>query len=183
MATAFSLVVLGILSRVLPHPPNAVALGALAIYAGARLPRRWAWAVPVASLLISDLILDFGTDRSAFTFVRATVYATYAGLSLLGLLASRDAGPVRLGALSVGASLIFFATSNFAVWATIGDHPGAYPASFAGLLTCYASALPFLSNSIAADLTGTAALFGGEVLSHRLAAFIRRRAMRSRLAD
>jgi len=44
MTTAILLVLLGALSRLIPHPPNFVALGALALYSGARLPRRWAWA-------------------------------------------------------------------------------------------------------------------------------------------
>ena len=39
MTTAVLLVLLGALSRLLPHPPNFVPLGALALYSGARLPR------------------------------------------------------------------------------------------------------------------------------------------------
>ena len=46
MATAVLLVFLGALSRLIPHPPNFVALGALALYAGARLPRRLALGRP-----------------------------------------------------------------------------------------------------------------------------------------
>ena len=33
-------------------------MGAMALYAGARLPRRWAWLVPVAAMVLSDLVLD-----------------------------------------------------------------------------------------------------------------------------
>ena len=44
MTTAILLVFLGALSRLLPHPPNLVALGALALYSGARLPKRWSFA-------------------------------------------------------------------------------------------------------------------------------------------
>jgi hypothetical protein len=36
MTTAVLLILFGALTRLLPHPPNAVALGALALYAGAR---------------------------------------------------------------------------------------------------------------------------------------------------
>ena len=49
MTTAVLLTLFGALSRLLPHPPNAVALGAVALYAGARLPRRFAFAVPFAA--------------------------------------------------------------------------------------------------------------------------------------
>ena len=70
MTTAVLLVLLGALSRLLPHPPNFVALGALALYSGARLPRRWAWAVPLAAMALSDFFLDFGTGRKAVSLVR-----------------------------------------------------------------------------------------------------------------
>src|SRR6266704_780265 len=59
--TAVLLVLLGAFSRLLPHPPNFVALGAIGLYAGARLPRLWAWAVPIAAMLLSDLVLDPGS--------------------------------------------------------------------------------------------------------------------------
>ncbi|MEP6802003.1 MAG: DUF6580 family putative transport protein, partial [Acidobacteriota bacterium] len=85
MTTAVLLTLIGIFSRLLPHPPNAVALGAIALYAGARLPRRFAWAVPLFAMAISDLVLDFGTGRGVFTPIRAAVY----GCFLLTLLAGR----------------------------------------------------------------------------------------------
>ena len=64
MTTAVLLVFLGALSRLIPHPPNFVALGALALYAGARLPRRWAIAVPLAAMALSDFVLDVGHGRA-----------------------------------------------------------------------------------------------------------------------
>ena len=72
MTTALLLTLLGALSRLLPHPQNAVALGALALYSGARLPRRVAWAVPLAAMAFSDLLIDYGTGRRAVTLVRAS---------------------------------------------------------------------------------------------------------------
>ncbi len=65
--TAVLLVFLGAFSRLLPHPPNLVAMGAIGLYAGARLPRRWAWVIPIAAMALSDLVLDWGTGRSAIT--------------------------------------------------------------------------------------------------------------------
>ena len=163
MTTAVLLVLLGALSRLLPHPPNFVAMGALALYTGARLPRRWAIAVPLAAMALSDFALDSGTGRAAFSGMRLTIYATFAVIILAGRLARARAGALLLGGLSVGASATFFVTSNFAVW--LGD--SIYPKTGAGLTLCFAAAIPFFWNTLAADLLGTTALFGLDALSRR----------------
>jgi hypothetical protein len=68
-----------------------------------------------------------------------------------------------LPALSLGTSLIFFVTSNFATWA----EGLLYPRTFSGLMTCYYMALPFLRNTVVADLLGTALLFSiGPILEN-----------------
>ena len=102
MTTAVLLVLLGALSRLVPHPPNFVALGALALYSGARLPRRWAWAVPLAAMAVSDVFLDFGTGRVAVSVMRITVYGTFGAIVLAGRALSGRAGAGRLAAFSVG---------------------------------------------------------------------------------
>jgi vitamin B12 transporter len=168
MTTAVLLVLLGALSRLLPHPPNFVALGALALYAGARLPSRWAIAVPLAALALSDLALDLGTGRAAVSPMRLTIYATFSAIVLAGGLAGKSSGAARLAALSVGASALFFTTSNFAEW--LGDP--IYPKTPAGLGLCYAAALPFFWNTLAADLLGTAVLFGWDALARRRRALL-----------
>jgi vitamin B12 transporter len=163
--TAVLLVFLGAFSRLLPHPPNAVALGALALFAGARLPRWLAVLVPLAAMAASDLVLDLGTGRSALSATRLTIYATFAIIALAGRWA-RAASPGRLAAFSLGASTLFYVTSNFVEWAA----SGLYPHTAAGLGLCYAAALPFFANTLLADLGGTAVLFSLDALSRRLAA-------------
>jgi len=167
MTTAVLLVFLGALSRLLPHPPNFVAMGALALYAGARLPRRWSIEVPLAALALSDFVLDAGSGRAAISGMRLTVYATFAVIVLAGRLARLQFGPARLLTLSIGSSLLFFLTSNFAEW--LGDP--LYPKTGAGLALCFAAAIPFFWNTLAADLLGTAVLFGLDALSRRQRGF------------
>ncbi len=163
--TAVLLVFLGAFSRLLPHPPNAVALGALALFAGARLPRGLAVLVPLAAMAASDAVLDFGTGRRALSATRLTIYATFAVIALAGRWA-RAATPGRLAAFSVGASTLFFVTSNLVEWAA----SGLYPDTAAGLVLCYIAALPFFVNTLLADLVGTGILFSIDSLSRRLAA-------------
>ncbi len=175
MTTAYFLVLLGVMSRLLPHSPNAVALGATALYAGARLPRRWAIAVPLAALALSDFVIDLGHGYAFYPFTRATTYAIFAGIALLGTYVPRRSGwlagaATRLG-MSVVGSTLFFLLSNFAVWAE-GSGLG-YPLTFAGLLSCYQAGLPFFSRmlgeypigTLEADLIGTTLLFGVDALA------------------
>ena len=176
MTTAIPLILLGVLTRLIPHPPNAVAMGALALFAGARLPRRWAWIVPLLAMALSDLVLDRGSLVAFGTVTRWTSYATFALIVGLGRF-GRAARPVALGALAVGGSTLFYLTTNFAVWAT----GTMYPHTTGGLLACYVAAWPFYRNAMAADLAGTVALFGLDALARRgLDAWAARR--RARLA-
>ena len=86
MLTAIALVVLAIFCRLaspILHTWNFVPMGAVALYAGARLPRRWAWLVPVAALVLSDIVLDYGRSRPLFELSRWTVYVTIAATCLV----------------------------------------------------------------------------------------------------
>src|SRR5262245_8650564 len=161
--TPVLLVFLGALSRLVPHPPNFVAMGALALYSGARLPRRRAWAVPFLAMAVSDFFLDFGSGRAVISVVRVTIYATFAVIVFAGRSLRAGAGAGRLAAFSAGASLLFFLTSNFAEW--LADPK--YPKTPAGLALCYVAGIPFFGSTLAADLLGTATLFGLDALARR----------------
>lgn len=167
MTTAFFLIVLGTLARLAPHPSNAVAMGAIALYAGAKLPRRWALVVPMAAMALSDLWLDRGTGQPVFTLTRVSIYLTFALIVLAGRslrMPSTTPGRFGLGlGLSLGASTAFFLTTNLAVWLSpqvaSPGHP-THPATLQGLIACYVDAIPFYRNGLLADLCGMAVLFG-----------------------
>jgi hypothetical protein len=180
MTTAILLTVLGVLSRLLPHASNLVPMGAIALYAGARLPRRWAWAVPLAVMVLSDVVLDWKSTRGLDAATRLTIYATFAAIVALGRLPRFDAGPLTRAGMSLGASTLFFLTSNFATWAAWG----MYPMTPSGLWSCYLAAIPFFGNTVAADLIGTGVLFGLDALARWAEhARARRIAKRRRAAD
>jgi hypothetical protein len=155
---ALSLIALGATYRLVPHPWNAVPMGGLSLYAGASLPRKWAWTVPLAAMGLSDFVLDYAAGRPFLDVSRWLIYATFAAVTLMGPLARRPkVGPWLLPALSLSASLLFFLTSNFGAWLVPELN---YPRTLSGLLACYAAAIPFLDKTILADLLGTAVLFG-----------------------
>jgi hypothetical protein len=155
---AAGLVGLDVVARLLPHAPNATPLAASALFAGAVLRSKvLALAVPLTALALSDLALG-GYDWRVMAVV-------YASLALPAILARWGRGIVLVPIL-LSSSLIFFATSNFAVWA----FSGMYPATTAGLLHCYIAALPFLQNTVAGDLMWATILFGSWWVATRASA-------------
>jgi hypothetical protein len=169
MLTAIILTVLSVLCRVVASTLqvwNFAPLGAVSLFAGSRLPRRWAWVVPIAAMAISDYLLDHDRSRPLFELTRWTIYATFAAITLLGPLANRPRiGRWLLPVLSLGGSTLFFVTSNLATW----SEGLLYPTTFSGLMLCYMRAIPFFGNTVAADLLGTALLFGLAPVFERVA--------------
>ena len=149
---ATSLMALDVLARVIPHAPNFTPVAASALFAGTVLRgRALALSVPLAAMLISDLVLGCPDAR-----VMGVVYAALALPALLGRW-GRTRGAIVLAPLAVSSSLIFFATTNFAVWA----FSGMYTHDLAGLVHCYIAALPFLHNTLLGDMFWTTLLFAG----------------------
>jgi len=169
IALAAILALIGAANRLIPHYPNAVALGAISLYAGARLPRRWAFAVPMVAMLISDAIIDrhYQLGLSGFASpVRLVTYVTFGLIALAGGSFRSGVGAAGRGGLSIAGSTAFFLASNFAVWASFSGE-GSYAKTTAGLGSCYLAGLPFFRNGLLADLLGTALLFGLEPASIR----------------
>jgi len=146
-----SAILLAAALRLVPHPPNFAPIGAMALFSGAYLGRRTlAFVAPLAAMLLSDTVLGF---HSGMIFV----YASVALITILGAMTLRKRSPVRIGLAAVAGSVLFFAVSNFGVWA-LGD---MYPHNIAGLVACYVAAIPYFQNTLAGDLFYATLLFGG----------------------
>ena len=90
-----------------------------------------------------------------------------------GMLARRWQGAIPVIAAMLSCSLIFFAATNFAVWA----FGSLYPHSWQGLVQCYVAALPFLDKTVLGDLFWTAVLFGGAWLVQHVRRAVAARAL------
>jgi hypothetical protein len=149
--TAVGLIIFAVVVRVLQFIPNVAPVGALAIFSGVYFKKRWAYAVPILAMLISDPIIGYYDAR-----VMATVYGSFILAVLIGRLVAGRKNPltVMLGALS--GSVLFYLTTNFAVWAI----SSWYPPNFSGLMLSYTMALPFFRNTLLSDLFFTGVFFG-----------------------
>src|SRR4051812_41251646 len=85
---ALGLAVLAGVLRILPPgtlPANFAAVGALSLYAGARLPATVAWILPLAVMALSDQYLAVTRDYPADPYV----YACFLFTVLLGMFLRR----------------------------------------------------------------------------------------------
>jgi hypothetical protein len=146
------------MTRVVPHPWNFTPVGALCLFGGAYFTRRWAaFGVPLAALVVSDLVLAVTLYNVASLLYMPPVYVSFALIVGLGVLLRGRIGPVSVVSAAVGAAMLHYLVTNFAVWM----FQDFYPRTGAGLIACYTAALPYLQNMLVANLIFCGILFGG----------------------
>jgi len=151
------LIVAAAVARILPHPWNFTPVGAIALFAGAHLrSRRLAYAVPLAAMLVSDLVIGLHP-------LMPVVYACFALTVGIGRLLRGRRTPLPVAGATLASSVLFFVVTNFGVWA-LG---GWYPLNLPGLIACYVAGIPYFRNTLLSDALYTAVLFGGLALAER----------------
>lgn len=149
------------MARLVPHPPNMTPIAAMALFGGAFLPnRRLAYALPLAAMLLSDIVLGLTLYGKAMLASQPIVYACLLGTVAMGKLIRNRRSVLNVGAVTQASSLMFFGVTNLAVWAA----GPLYPRTLAGLIMCYSAAIPFFRNSLIGDMVYAATLFGGFAL-------------------
>ena len=151
---AYVFLALAIAFRFVPHPMNFTPIAAALLYFGAKQPRKQMW-IPVAILAVVDVVLNrmYGY---AFSVDYVATWAFYAAVLLLGAVLVSKVSAVRVVGASLASSVTFFIISNFMVWAGWS----MYTKNFAGLVECYAAAVPFFRNSVVSDMLFASAFFG-----------------------
>lgn len=160
------LVVVGVLLRLaVADIPNFAPVAGLALFAGWWIPSRGlALLVPLLVMVTTDWLLG-----GYQPLLRVTVYAALAAPVLLRSVIARSVPQpgrnsryawaeliLSLAVCSLGASVLFFVTTNLSTWA-VTDW---YPRSWSGLTSCYVQALPFFRHTVLGDLAFTACFFG-----------------------
>ena len=156
LVLAVGLVILAASTRLMPHPANFAGIAAVALFGGALLPRAWALTLPLASMIVSDLII--GLHPLIFF-----TWGTFAAIAFLSSKYLRKVTAFSVVGASVGASLLFYLVTNFAVWLQ-GD---MYPMTLQGLMHCYYMAIPFFRGTLFGDLVYSGLLFGTYALAYR----------------
>jgi Family of unknown function (DUF6580) len=153
---AAGLVVAGAIARLIPHPANFTPVGGTSLFAGARV-RGWrAYLVPLALMAVTDPILSLLYGYPLFGRVTAVIYGSFLINVWVGKRLLKRAGVARIAFASALCSLQFFVLTNAGVWMW----GSLYPRTAAGLVACFAAALPFFGRTMAGDLAYTGLLFG-----------------------
>ena len=163
-----AMILLAALSRLLPHPPNFSPVEAIALFGGAYFASRaWALLVPLAAMLVSDLVLTSTLGGSYATYMGGisfwSVYACIALSTLLGFGLRGKVGGARLLGYSLAGSVLFFVVTNFGAWLA----SPFYPQTPAGLSAAYVAGIPFFQWTVLGTLFYSALLFGGFALLRR----------------
>lgn len=159
LAIILGLIVLGVVLRVLPHPPNFAPITAMALFGGALLPKKAGLWLPLVAMMISDAFIGFHplvpVTWSAFFLI-----AWYSHQRLSGRITGAN-----LLVSAVSSSVFFFVVTNFAVWA----QGKLYPRTLEGLSDAFVLALPFFRNTLLGDLFFSGVLFGAYYAAVHLA--------------
>jgi hypothetical protein len=135
---------------------NATPVEAIALFGGAYFTdRRLAFIVPLAAMFLADLIIGLH-------WMIPIVYGCIALSVALGFGLRNRVNALRVAGFGIAGSLLFFVVVSFAEW-VIGDTEFCR----AGIVSCYAAALPFLKNAIIGTLIWSTVLFGAFELMRR----------------
>ncbi len=152
------LIVLGIVGRLLPHPPNFTPMAAIALFSGFIFMKRY---MAILAVVVTMLL----TDYFAFGFLSPEWFASKSMwvvyLSLLFPIVfksflQKKLGLLRITGAALTSSMVFFLATNFAVWA----FSPMYEKTWSGLVLCYTMAIPFFQNTVAGDLIWSGVIFG-----------------------
>lgn len=152
-----SFILLGALSRLIPHIPNFTPVAALALFGGYSLSKKQAFFMPLLIMFVSDLFIGFDSLP-----MRIFVYGSFLLTVLIGRSLKRSLSYKNMILASFASSILFFVITNFAVWM----FTPLYLKTFNGLINCYLMALPFFRNTLLGDLFYTGIVFGSFKLAN-----------------
>lgn len=155
---AISLTVLGGMARFAQNL-NFAPVGALSLFAGARLRGWQAYLLPIALMAITDPF------RGGYSFATPFVYASFLINVWIGSRLRNTENPLKIASAALIGSAQFFLLSNFAMWVAPS---GLYGHSFGGLAACYVAAIPFFRNTLLADVMFTAIVFALHAILSRV---------------
>jgi len=154
---AAGLTIIAGLARMAQHL-NFAPVGALSLFAGARLRSWYAYALPIALMAVTDPFLGGYSVATPF------VYASFLISVWMGTKIRGTENPAWIGGMALAGSLQFFLISNLPSWLFYG---GMYAHNLRGLAACYAAAIPFFRHTLESDMLYTAVLFGAHALLSR----------------
>jgi hypothetical protein len=129
------IILLGILTRLVPHPPNFTPILSFALLSSVYTKNNLGIFIPISIMLLSDMFIG---SHGTIIWVYSSLFVIY----LIGYYFIQNITFKNILIGSFVGSLAFFIITNLGVW-FIG-----YPKTLEGLIQCYVMALPFYKNTL-----------------------------------
>ncbi len=154
----FLLLIFGMFSRFIVHVPNFTPVISIALLSGAYLNKRYAIVVPVALMILSDLVIG----------LHETILFTWGSMALIAFMGFCLRGKknfVNIAGINLWSAILFFLATNFGTW-LMSD---LYPKNTQGLIDCFILAVPFFRTTLWSTLMYSALFFGAyEIIAARV---------------
>jgi len=153
--TVSFLIFLGIIIRILSDKdiiqllPNFAPIGALALFSGVYLRKKYALVIPLVAMVVSDIFIGWH-NLVLFT------WGSFALICVIGWWVRKRKNIFTIIGGSLTGSILFFLITNLAVWA----FTPLYTKTAVGLVQCFTMAIPFFRNTILGDLFFVGVFFG-----------------------
>ena len=150
----FLIILIMVLSRLIPHPPNFTPIISMAMMSGYFFKNfNLSVLILAFTILLSDLFLGFHNNM-IFVYMPLFIIVSFC------FKISTKINYKNLFFLGVGSSLIFFLISNFGVW-LLGN---MYENNINGLINCYILAIPFFKNTLLSTFIFSYSAYGANFL-------------------
>ncbi|MEI7471685.1 MAG: DUF6580 family putative transport protein [Chitinophagaceae bacterium] len=163
-------ILLAAFSRIVLFPYNFSPILAMCIFFGAIVAdKKMAFAMPLLAMLLSDIIFEAAHRGDGFWgWGQLLDYGIFAMITVFAFSLKKINLPTVLG-FTIGGSLLFFLLSNSVFFFVDNTIYHLYANSFQGYLNCLEAGLPFIKNSLTADISYSAMFFGTYYLLNKYA--------------
>ena len=164
------IIMIAVLIRLFPHPANFAPIGAMALFGGAYLNKKYSLFIVFITLVISDYLLlyinpyssqfiNFSKIYSPLSLIHAstlTVYGSFLAAAIIGVWLRSHKSAKNIIAASLSSSILFFLITNFNFFYATS----LYPKNIQGMFQAYVMAIPFFRNTLFGDLFYVTLFFG-----------------------
>jgi hypothetical protein len=149
---------------------NFSPIAAVALFSGALFGRKYiAFIFPLVVQFVSDILVNTYVYNMPnpfeyfFKWEALFVYPCYIAIALLGMWVGTNGKYARVPVGALASTALFFIVTNFGAWLS----EPMYTKDFAGLVSSYTLALPFVKNSFIGDALFSAFFFGAFYVAQR----------------
>ncbi len=143
-----SLVIVGIITRIIPHAPNFTPEIVFALYLGIQYTRLRALLFILLMAIISDVIIGWNSNYPVFGLWTFFTYSALMVTGLCGVINILQRSKTAFLCAGLLSTIVFWLWTNLGVWL----FAGMYAHTVSGFLQCYILALPFLNTALMGSL-------------------------------